>query len=295
MSRNTARRVPKVHLAAVVGGGDSILMSHLIEHYRGLGIESFYLTRHAESRDDPAYEEIEYYARAAGVKLFHTHLGPWDDNLHGRLMTAAMGENPDDWYAVVDLDELHMYDRPLPDLIELCERGGYEHVCGCFVDRIGPDGTLPEVGADSLWEQYPWGGSVTSRLIGAPTVKNCLMRGRTGVGGGHHGIPGATGLPRALSYVQVHHFKWTGSLVRRMRRRVQRYDSGEWTLVYPSVLEEARRVVHHLDRNGGRIDVGDERLMLGRCGSEYHETTRWPEIARDAQRWQWIMQGHFTT
>lgn len=284
MSVRAVSRRSRVHLASVVGGGDSILLAHLIEHYRGLGVESFYLTRHAESTTDPAYDEIEYYARMAGVELFATHLGPWDHELQGQLSKAAMAENPDDWYVVVDLDEFHVYDRPLADLIELCERDGYLHVNGCFLDRIAIDGGLPEVGPASLWEQYPLGGSVTSKLLRAPTKKTCLALGRLSMGAGHHGIPGTTGVPWKESCIQVHHFKWTGSVVDRLRRRIERYESRA-RRVYPGAVEEARRFLTYLDHHGGRIDVTDESLYLHPCGSGYHDHARWREVAEWAQRW----------
>jgi len=279
-------RKPRVHLVAVVGGGDSILLSHFVDHYRALGVESFYLIRHAESTDEPAYEEIAHYARVAGVALHHTHVGPWDDDLHGRLMTAAMDEHPDDWYILADLDEFHVYDRPLADLVALCEREGKQRVCGCFVDRMGPDGILAPLTAGPLWPQYPLGGAITSRLLTAPTLKVGLSLGRLRTGGGHHGVPGKTGLPREQSYIQVHHFKWTESVFARMRRREERYQSGTWPLVYPSVLDEARRLLRYLRRHRGRIDVADPRLLVGPCDEGYDGFQRWPEVAEDAQRWE---------
>jgi hypothetical protein len=283
-----AARNPQVHLVAVVGGGDSLLLAHLIDHYRALGVESFFLIRHAESTDEPAYEEIAHHARAAGVPLHRTHIGPWNDNDHGRLMTDAMNEHPDDWYILADLDEFHVYDRPLADLVALCEREGKQHVCGCYVDRVGPNGTLAPVGSGPLWPQYPLGGAITSRLVPAPSVKVGLALGRVGTGGGHHGVPGSTGLPRESSYIQVHHFKWTGSLPARMRRRVERYETGQWELVYPSVIDEAKRLLVYLDSHDGRVDVSDERLLVGACGPGYDGFRRWPEVVEDAQRWQWI-------
>jgi hypothetical protein len=287
MIDNGAARKPRVHLVAVVGGGDSILLSHLVDHYRALGVESFQLIRHAESTDEPAYEEIAHYARMAGIPLHHTHIGPWSDNLHGQLMTAAMNEHPDDWYILADLDEFHVYDRPLSELVALCEREGSRYVCGCFVDRVGPAGALVKVGPEPLWPQFPLGGAVTSRLVPAPSLKIGLAVGRLGTGGGHHGVPGQYGLPRETSYIQVHHFKWTDSVVARLRRRVEGYESGRWELVYPSVPDEARRVLRYLDRQGGRFDVTDERLLIGECLDGYDGFRRWPEIVEDAQRWHW--------
>ncbi|GAA0934110.1 glycosyltransferase family 2 protein [Virgisporangium aurantiacum] len=279
-----------IHLVAVVGGGDSLLLSHFVDHYRGLGVESFFLIRHAETTAEPAYEEIASHARAAGVSLYRTHVGPWNDNLHGRLMSAAMAEHPDDWYVLADLDEFHLYDRPLRELVGLCERMGKDHVCGCYVDRIGPGGTLPPVRTGALWPQFPLGGAVTSRLLCAPSVKVGLALGRRGTGGGHHGVPGRTGMPGRRSYIQVHHFKWTASLPARMRRRMQRYENGDWELVYPSVLDEAKRVLRFLRRQGGRIDVADRRLLVDECGPGYDAYRPWPKVVRDARRWNVIFR-----
>ena len=279
---------PVVHVVAVVGGGDSILLSHFITHYRSLGVESFFIIRHAESTEDPDYELIEHYAREAGVELHRTHLGPWDDEMHGRLMTEAMLEHPEDWYILADLDEFLVFDRPLADLIELAESGGYTHVCGCYIDRIAADGELPEVTAEPLWDQFPLGGALTSQLLSTLPLKRGLARGWTQIGGGHHGTPGRTGVPRTSSYIQVHHFKWTGTLVARMRRRIERYEQGVWQLRYPGVLDDARRLLDRLDEHGGRIDVTDNRLLLDKCGPAYTDFTPWPLVVEDAQRWAYV-------
>jgi hypothetical protein len=66
---------------------------------------------------------------------------------------------------------------------------------------------------------------------------------------------------------------------------MQRYESGEWELVYPSVLDEARRVLRFLRRQGGRIDVADRRLLVDECGPGYDGYRRWPTVVRDARRW----------
>jgi len=282
--------VPRVHVVTVVGG-ESALLSHFFSHYRGLGVESFYVIRHAESEEDPNFKLIEEQTAAAGIDLFKTYIGPWDDLLHGRLMTEAMAEHPDEWYIMADLDEFHRYDRPLGELLDLCDEGGYTHVCGCFVDRVAADGTLPEVTSQPLWGRYPLGGAITSRLAYAPTLKIGLARGAMGTGGGHHGTPGSTGLPSTTSYIQVHHFKWTAGVVERLRLRVQRYRSGAWQLRYPSVVPEARRILEHLSLNSGRIDVSDPRLCLGACGPGYHDYELWPQVAEDAQGWAQIFDG----
>lgn len=286
---SAADPIPRVHVVAVVGGGDGRLLPHLVDHYRSAGVDSFFIIRHAESTADPSYEEIGEQARKAGVELYDTWLGPWSDGLHGEMMSRPMRLLPDDWFLPVDLDEFHLYDRPLADLVEQCEREGFTHVCGCFVDRVGPGGTLPDFDDRPLWEQFPLGGALSSRLVKAPTLKVGLIRGRLGVGGGHHGVPGATGLPRTTAYIQVHHFKWTRTVVDRMRRRAERYETGAWSETYHGVADEARQTVAHFDRNQGRVDIDDERLLIGPCGSRFEDTATWKDIEREAQKWQVIL------
>jgi hypothetical protein len=78
------------------------------------------------------------------------------------------------------------------------------------------------------------------------------------------------------SCVQVHHFKWTGSVVDRLRRRIEHYESRA-RRVYPGAVDEARRFLTYLEHHGGRIDVRDESLYLDLCGSGYHDHPPWPE------------------
>ncbi|HTJ67952.1 MAG TPA: hypothetical protein VL551_10515 [Actinospica sp.] len=281
-------RTPNLHLLAVVGGGDSILVSHLIEHYRALGVESFLLIRHAESTLDPDYEAIDFYVKQAGLALYDTWLGPWDDKTHESRMRAVMADRPDDWFVLVDLDEFHLYDRPLPELIKLCESGGYSFAKGCYVDRVSIDGSFPDIDSRSLWEQYPLGGAVTAHLLDAIPLKVGVALGRTLVCGGHHvGGLGNVGLPRRQSYIQVHHFKWTGSVLERTRRRIQRYESGSWKLAYDKVLTDAHRLMSYVDSHGGRIDITEKRFHLRPAAKHYGSHPLWSEIVKDAARWEY--------
>lgn len=281
---------PTVHLAAVVGGGDSKLLPHLITHYRRLGVESFRVVRHAETTAEPAYGEIEDHLRDAGLKPHRTVIGPWSDDMHTRLIADAMSTHPDDWHIVVDLDEFHVYDRPLAEMVALCEREGWDHVNGCFVDRVGAEGTLPPVGPGSIWRDFPLGGTLTTGLVRAPSLKTGLARGHVQLHTGHHGARSAAGAPIDRTYIQVHHFKWTASLVQRLRRRAERYESGEWDIFHPAVPAEARRILAYLDRFGGRIDVRRRRLRVAPAGESYHEYPHWAGAIADAQSWKWILE-----
>lgn len=278
-----------IHLVCVCGGGDAALLPHLIAHYRGLGIESFRLIRHAETTDDPAFELLEHHARACGVELFHTHIGPWDQNLNERLTEYVMSLRPDDWYVVVDLDEFQVYDRPPAELAALCEREEYEYVTGCFLDRVAADGSFPPIDDTPLWDRYPLAGSVGAPLAKALPLKATLARGRVGLLSGHHGAADGPGLPVHRGFAQVHHFKWTESVVERMRRRVERFSTGSWKVFHPAVIKEARAVLGHIEANDGRIDVRDERLRLRPCGGSYDDHPLWKELADEAHGWSWTL------
>jgi hypothetical protein len=279
-----------MHFACMMGGGEAGLLPHLVDHYRGLGIESFSLIWHSESAADPWYEVADALVRRAGLTFLHRHIGPYDEDLHQRLIHFAMSQHPDDWYVVADLDELHVYDRPLSELVELCEREGFDHVNGCFVDRVAADGSFPDIGTGPLWRQYPLAGSVSAGLLRALPLKTGIARGSVDLLPGQHGAPTGRGLPRDRGYIQVHHFKWTGSVVARLRRRVERFRDGAASGMHLAIEHEARRFLAHVETHGGRIDTACGRLRLEPCGNGYHDHPRWSEIADEAQGWRWALR-----
>ena len=278
-----------IRLVCVVGGGDLAIIPHLIDHYRELGVESFQLVRHAESEGSPEYELAERYARQAGIDLFHTHLGPWDQTLNERLTEYAMSLNPDDWFVVVDQDEFHVYDRALPDLIAMCEAEGYDYVSGCLVDRVAADGEFPTINTSNLWRQFPLAGAVGAHLSRALPLKVGLARDRVRLLSGHHGAADGRGLPHDRSYIQVHHFKWTDSVMERLRTRAHKFESGEWKAEYSEVAKEARMVLSYIESHGGRIDIHDRSLRLQPCGASYGDHPHWKELAEEAGGWSWAI------
>ncbi|GAA2848295.1 hypothetical protein GCM10010517_05540 [Streptosporangium fragile] len=268
-----------VHLVSVLGG-DVTVVPQMIEHYRGLGIESFHLVRHAESAGSEVYERTAEIVEEAGLKLARTHVGPWDEDLNSRLIQEAMDERRDDWFVVADLDEFQLYDRPLPDLLAWCEREGYDLVEGCYLDRLGRDGSFPEVLPGPLWEQFPLAGMLSFPLLGATPTKVTAARGGIRLEHGHHRALNGRAVPHREVYAQVHHFKWNDSVVSRMRRRKDKFQSGEWKLVFPTVVGEVLRFLDHLAAHGGRIDVSEPLFMFHPCGDSFADYPHWAEAVR---------------
>jgi hypothetical protein len=262
-----------------VVGSDTGLLDAAIAHYRGLGVESFPITRHIESFDDPEFQRAQDVLSRHGLAFAAVHQGPWDEDLNAYLIRAQMRRHPSDWWVVADLDEFHVYDRPLTDIITACKVGGYDYVMGALLDRVAADGTLPALNpATSIWAQYALAGLLTLRVLRAVTSKVTLARGDVNLHLGQHGALTGRSLPATEAFAQVHHFKWTDSVVPRLTRRLQAYSSGDWYLSYPVTTRESRRMLKYLEANGGRIDVTDEKLALYRCGSNYTDYEPWTDL-----------------
>lgn len=262
-----------------VVGADTGLLDSAITHYRSLGVESFHIARHIESFDDPDFQRSQDVVARHGISFAAVHQGPWDEDLNGYLIWAQMRRHPADWWVIADLDEFHVYERPLTDVIAACEAGGYDHVKGALLDRVAADGSLAALEPNvSIWAQYPLAGFVTLRLPGGGSSKVTLARGDVRLHLGQHGAVAGRPMPAAEAFPQVHHFKWDDSVLARLVQRERAYASGDWHLTYPDTVDESRRMLQHLKANGGRIDVTAEELSLHRCGSDYSDYEAWPEL-----------------
>jgi hypothetical protein len=262
-----------------VVGSDTGLLDAAIAHYRGLGVESFHIIRHIESFDDPEFQRAQDVLTRHGLAFAAVHQGPWDEDLNAYLIRAQMRRHPSDWWVVADLDEFHVYDRPLTDIITACKVGGYDYVMGALLDRVAADGTLPALNPTaSIWAQYALAGLVTLRVLRAVTSKVTLARGDVHLHLGQHGALTGRSLPATEAFAQVLHFKWTDSVLPRLTQRVQAYSSGDWYLTYPPTIVGSRRMLKYLEANGGRIDVTAENLALHRCGSDYTDYEPWTDL-----------------
>ncbi|WP_328550807.1 glycosyltransferase family 2 protein [Streptomyces sp. NBC_00366] len=278
-----------VHVVSLVGARDAALLPHFVEHYRNLGLESFRLICHGESPSDDRYIHLRDVCRAVGVEPLHSHFGPWRDRLAQQLKVYALSRSPNDWHVVADVDEFHVYSHPIGELLEKSEHMGADHVNGCFLDRVGDGGKLLEVDETSLWERYPLAGAVSAGISKALPLKTGIARGGVELLMGHHGTVAGRGLPRAEGFIQVHHFKWTESVVRRMRHRVASLSGGRWPAEHYAVIREAKAALDHLEAHGDRIGVEDSSLRIAACGRAYADHPLWNEIADEAEGWAWTL------
>jgi hypothetical protein len=254
----------KLHLVTVVGGCVDVL-PHMLAHYRGLGIESFFVHVHARGDDDPVLEEAARAVGAFGCEMASTTTGEWRHDTNRELYRKARESRPDDWFVIADQDELQEYPRELPAIVRECEAAGYEYIEGCFVDRVARDGSFPPVAPhESIWRQFPLAGMVSASLLEANPNKVVAAKGKVELGAGQHYAFSGRGCPAEELYIPVHHFKWVAGVLERLEQRAafrRAHGDRYW--------EESQRFVDYCRAHGGRLDVKDAAFLLDEAAPEY--------------------------
>lgn len=175
-----------------VVGGDTTVLAHSIDYYRWLGVDEFHVIRHVESLDDQYLASSRAAMRDAGMDFVGAHVGPWHIDLNAELIRTQMRRYSNDWWVVADLDEFHVYDRPLNEVIAECDQRGFDYIEGALLDRVASGGELTParpVSEQPLFEQYPLAGLLTLRLLGGCPSKITLARGSVYIGMGQHTVP----------------------------------------------------------------------------------------------------------
>ena len=275
----------QIRLVSILGGAVDVV-PQMLAHYQAAGIERFHLVVHTPSARDPLRADIDAILSAAGLSAERYVVGPWHEALNRDLYRSVMGGHPTEWFVVADLDEFQLYSEALAELVRYCDAHDYDYVEGCFLDRLAGDGSFPPVGLGPLWGQYPLAGFVALPLTGATPTKVVLARGGLLLGYGQHWAESGRGCPAGSRYVQVHHFKWAGSVVGRMADRAARYASGEWRTVYDTTRQEAMRFVAYVTGNGGRIDVTDPRFLLAPCADRFADYPHWDRVRARVRTFQ---------
>ena len=263
----------RVHLITVVGGSVDVL-PHMLRHYRTLGLSSLQVHVILSHADDPVLQQVTAHAAELDTTIASVTIGEWQQ-IQSRLYLAPREAARDDWFVLADHDELHVYGRDLQELIELCERRHWDHVTGCFVDRVRADGRIGVVDRDRpLGDQFPLGGWIGYPLLRADPRKVVLVKGAVPLLAGQHLALGGTACPPEECFAQVHHFKWVSGLAERLAARASALNrQGRWH------WKESQRFVNYYHAHGGRFDLTDERLLVASCDPCYQ---RWEDVKRIA-------------
>lgn len=181
--------------------------------------------------------------------------------------------HPNDWWVVADDDEFHKYSKDLYEIVSDCDENGWELVRGGFIDRIGENGTFPEIDNDEdIFEQFPLAGFFRYPLSGACPNKVCILKGYIELTPGQHyaKIDGHTTwkwqgwnhpliAPVNEYNVQVHHFKWDSTCIERIKA------VADIKQLY-SYSDEYKKMYQALRSNNFEIDITDSRFMIEHAG-----------------------------
>ena len=181
--------------------------------------------------------------------------------------------HPNDWWVVADDDEFHKYSKDLYEIVSDCDKNGWELVRGGFIDRIGENGTFPEIDNDEdIFEQFPLAGFFRYPLSGACPNKICILKGHIELTPGQHyaKIDGHTTwkwqgwnhpliAPVNEYNVQVHHFKWDSTCIERIKA------VADIKQLY-SYSDEYKKMYQALRSNNFEIDITDSRFMIEHTG-----------------------------
>ena len=214
-----------LNLVTVVGENTHML-PHMLNHYKDI-VDEIYVVVYNQSKDDGILEEV----RALGIEPYLV----WTEDKYNwervtYLYNYVKSQKPNDWWIVSDDDELQVYPEPIHDIIETCERKGYDFVTGGFIDRIGPNGTFPVVNNDTnILKAFPLAGFFRYPMSGACPNKVTLMKGHQMITPGQHYAEFADGtnswgkkhpkrMPIQRCFTQVHHFKWDSTCIKRIKK-----------------------------------------------------------------------------
>ena len=274
-------------LLFTVTGHRTNTLKHQLMHYKNEIKDAFIVAYEHENSDKSTKEEVEEIAKEQGFKIHtvRTHR-PFDWEQVTNIYNEIKDKYPDDWWIISDDDELQIYWEPIEDLIQDCEKHGWEYVSGGFVDRIGLEGTFPEINPESnLWETFPVAAFFRYPLSKACPNKTCLAKGRIKVSNGQHYIKegqnvvwGTKGwlhpkrYPVNRNFVQVHHFKWDDTVFQRLldvANVKQKYAySEEYQLMYDSIKN-----------NNFRIDINNSNFFAMNIPEKnYQAYTHWGRL-----------------
>ena len=239
------------------------MLPHMLNHYKDI-VDETYVVVYRQSEDDGILDEVE----ALGVNPYMVVTEPkynWEKVTE--LYNYVKSQKPNDWWIVSDDDELQVYPEPIEDIIEKCERKGYDFVTGGFIDRIGIDGIFPKVTRETnIHQAFPLAGFFRYPMSGACPNKVTLMKGYQKVTPGQHYALFSDGsnswgkkhpkrMPIQRCFTQVHHFKWDSTCVDRIKK------VSDIKKEY-SYSDEYRKMYDSIKNSGFKIDVNNSEYLV---------------------------------
>jgi hypothetical protein len=272
----------KLRLVTVTGSRVDTLW-HMLNHYKDLVDEMHVVVYEWEgfSLFNQVFEITKEFSNAHIIQRVTREKFNWE------YVTQLYNETkmlyPNDWWVVSDDDELHVYSKPLKEIVSACDRNGWELVRGGFIDRIGQTGDFPKINKkENIFDQFPVAGFFRYPMSNACPNKVCIMKGYIEITPGQHyaKIDGQTTwrwqgwnhpliAPNDEYNVQVHHFKWDSTCVERIKAVADIKKDYSFS-------DEYLKMYQALRRNNFEIDVTNDEYMFEYIGQ--NEYKQWNKL-----------------
>jgi hypothetical protein len=265
----------KLRLVTVTGSRVDTLW-HMLNHYKDL-VDEIYVVVY-EWEGFSLFEEVSKITKQ--FENVHIIERVTKEKFNWEYVTQLYNETkmlfPNDWWIVSDDDELHIYSKPLKEIISACDRNGWELVRGGFIDRIGQTGNFPKINKkENIFDQFPVAGFFRYPMSGACPNKICIMKGYIEITPGQHyaKIDGQTTwkwqgwnhpliAPVDEYNVQVHHFKWDSTCIKRIKQVADIKKDYSFSNEYLKMYQSLRS-------NNFEIDVTECEYMFEYIGKEF--------------------------
>lgn len=271
-----------LNLVTVVGRNTHIL-PHMLKHYKNI-VDKVYVAVYRQDENDGILEEVE----KLGIEPFKVITEPrynWDRVTE--IYNDIKKTKPDEWWIVSDDDELQVYPYDVKDIIKDCEDNNFDFVTGGFLDRLGPNGTFPEITRDTdIHKAFPLAGFFRYPLSQACPNKITLMKGFQDVTSGQHyayftpqknswGRWHRKRMPIDHVFTQVHHFKWDSTCMQRIREVVDTREDYSWHWEYEKMYDAIKD-------QGDRIDIKKPEFYIEELKNfsyiDYNDYPHWDKL-----------------
>ena len=277
-----------IRLLSVIGHGTE-LIPHFVNHYSKYVDEIQFVVYQSAihpSLINDVKEKIKDYSNVKVVKTVEDRIFDW--NKVTVLYNLIKSKKPNDWWVIADIDEFHLYPNDdLYDLIQDCEKNGWDIVRGGFIDRIGPDGEFSELNDDvEIFKQFPNMGFFRYPMSQACPNKVCVIRGAIEITSGQHyaKINGQTTwrwqgwnhpLINSDSYVQVHHFKWDSTSIDRIKAVASIKQEYAYSDEYGKMYDALRKTKFKIDLNNPEFMVESSEGQ-----AEFRRYRKWNKLIK---------------
>lgn len=202
---------------------DYDLITHTIKYYKKLGVDRFLFILNTEDENSEKLKYVQNILREYNIKEETIWIGEWCERIKIERMNQVVADNTslEDWVVVIDVDEFQKYYIDLRKLISHCEKMNYNYAMGEFVDRLTENGKIVDINEDTnIWETFPvktnlrcWNKTMYTKVL--------LKRASVEVYMGHHYPLNTKKYECFPSNLEVHHFKWRGSILSKLEYRIE--------------------------------------------------------------------------